>query len=135
MSSSNIFQPSICRRVCKTDVWRFEIVRIASADDDDDDDDDDGDDDDDDDDDDGDDDDDDDDDDDGGGGGGGGDNESVDGEETMNIFNTDTWSLPIHLRFGHKNSPTKVSAKMLFTGTKAWNKSSLPSEEKTVPVI
>ena len=44
MSSSNIFQPSICRRVCKTDVWRFEIVGIAAAaaaaDDDDDDDDD-----------------------------------------------------------------------------------------------
>ena len=42
MSSSNIFQPSICRRVCKTDVWRFEIVGIAAAaaaaDDDDDDD-------------------------------------------------------------------------------------------------
>ena len=47
VSSCNIFQPSICRRVCKTDVWRFEIVGAAADDDDDDaDDDDDGDDDD-----------------------------------------------------------------------------------------
>ena len=93
MSSSNIFQPSICRRVCKTDVWRFEIVGIAADDDDDDDGDDDDDDDGDDDGDDGDGDDGDDDDDD--------DDDWVDGEETMNIFSTDMWQLPIYWRFGH----------------------------------